>query len=101
MRDLIFSNDSGTLNVTFRTDLANGQGKFFTIYEIRGVDALALGNTHAEKVMGAFSKYRQPGGGPYSVEEFVALATHYGFNLTSMETNGNDAVLLVDLGSGS
>lgn len=101
MRDLVFSNDSGSLNVTFRTDLANSTSKNFTIYEIRGVTPQDVANNHAEDVMGAFQKYRKVGGGPYNLDEFVDLATHYGFNLTSIETDGSDAVVLVDMGSGS
>lgn len=100
MRDLIFSNDSGSLNVTFRTDLI-GSAKNFTIYEIRGLDDQSLTNNHAEQVMSEFRKYRKVAGGPYSLDEFVALAVHYGFNLTSIDTDGSDAVVLVDMGSGS
>jgi len=101
MRDLIFSNDSGSFNVTFRTNLANASSKNFTIYEIRGLDDQDVTNNHAEKVLAEFRKYRKIGGGPYNLDEFVALATHYGFNLTSIETDGSDSVLLVDMGSGS
>lgn len=101
MRDLIFSNDSGSLNVTFRTDLANHNSNNFTIYEIRGLDPQALANNHAEDVMTAFRKYRKIAGGPYNLLEFVDIATHYGFNLTSIDVDGSDSILLVDMGSGS
>lgn len=102
MRDLVISNDSGSFNVTLRTDLANSTSKNFTIYETRGLNPQDVTNNHAEKVLSStLQRYRKIGGGPYSVDEIVALCTHYGFNLTSIESDGSDAVLLVDLGSGS
>lgn len=101
MRDLIFSNDSGSFKVTFRTDLVASGNKNFTIYQTFGLDPQDVTNNHAEKVMASFQRYRKVGGGPYNLDEMVQLATHYGFNLTSIDTSGKDAILLVDMGSGS
>lgn len=102
MRDLIFTNDSGSFKVTLRTNLNNTTSKNFTIYQTTGLTPQDVTNNHAEKVLSSeLQRYRKVGGGPYNLDEFVALATHYGFNLTSVAADGSGAVLLVDLGSGS
>lgn len=102
MRDLIFSNDSGSFKVTLRTNLSNTTSKNFTIYQTSGLDPQDVGNNHAEKVLASeLQRYRKVGGGPYNLDEMVALATYYGFNLTSIAADGSGSVLLVDMGSGS
>lgn len=96
MIDFKFTNDSGNVNVTFRTDLVDG-GSNFTVMQITGLDALDVTNSHGEKWLSYFKKLA---GTQYSIGAFVYFATVHHLNLYEINEAGV-ATQLVDLGSQS
>lgn len=95
MTDFKFTNDSGNVNVTFRTDLVDGNN--FTVMQITGLNALDVTNSHGEKWLSYFKKLA---GTQYSVGAFVDFAEDHHLNLYQINEAGV-AIQLVDLGSQS
>lgn len=93
MTDFIFSNDSGSVNVTFRTDQI-GDNDNITIMSISGLDEQDKTNNNKEKMLTLYKK------NPVTVGDLADFATHHKLTLTSIDADGVAAVL-VDYGSQS
>ncbi len=93
MTDFIFSNDSGSVNVTFRTDQI-GNNNNVTVMAISGLDEHDLSNNNKEKMLTLYKKQ------PLTVGDLADFATHHKLTLTSIDADGVAAVL-VDFGSQS
>ncbi len=100
MTDFIFSNNSGSVNVTFRTDLVSG-GNNFTIMSISGLDPTSLTLNNKQRMLLHYKRRASDNEvGQYGVGDFVDFATHHELNLTQIDSKGVASVL-VALGSTS
>lgn len=89
MKDLIFANDSGSLNVAFRVDLMNSSGQNFTVYSITGLDEDVNASDQDKAILGAFKRL------PYNLGQFEQFAEDYGLSLTMADTDGSNSEQLV------
>ena len=89
MRDLTFTSEDGTVNVTYRVDLVGGDN--FTVFSISGLDEQDLTNNARENALAkAFKRLN------YSLTAFKEHAEDYGLKLVSKLTTGGEATTLVD-----
>lgn len=93
MTDFIFSNDSGNVNVTFRTDQV-GDNDNITILGISGLDEHEISNNNKEKMLTLYKKL------PVTVTDLVQFAVQHDLTLTSIDSDGV-ATVLADYGSQS
>lgn len=92
MKDLKFTNQAGTIAVTYRTDLIDATANNFTVHQITGIDpqdALSTLNTRERVMIGSFKKL------PYNLFQFIAFADEWGLTLTSANTDGSGLVTLI------
>lgn len=90
MKDLNFSNQRGTVNVTYRTDLLGTSGNF-TVHSISGLPAnndTPPASTRDKLLVASFSKL------VYNVNSFITFATNNKLQLTVADPNGANLVIL-------
>lgn len=89
MRDLKLFTDSGTVNVTMRTDIINSETRNFTVFQIKGLEDTANLNFRELAILEKFKIL------PYNLDQVIQFAEVYGLNLVSYNADGTDPVVLV------
>lgn len=89
MRDLKLFTDSGSVNVTLRTDIINSQTKNFTVFQVKGLEDTANMNFREQAILEKFKIL------PYNLNQVMEFAEVYGLNLVSYNADGTDPVILV------
>jgi hypothetical protein len=86
MKDLNFQNSSGTVNVTYRTDLLGTAGNF-TVHTITGLDGSPI-TVRDKLLLVAFKKIA------YNTVDFINFARTNELQLICTPTNGGTPVTL-------
>lgn len=92
MKDLKFTNQAGTINVTYRTDLIDSLANNFTVHQITGIDpqdAISTLNARERVMIGSFKKIS------YNLFQFIAFAEEWGLTLTASNTDGSASTIII------